>query len=144
MFASFRGWTLIIKKMVERKASLANPKHQHHVSQCGEHDCSANKKNIRDYYEYPSLSHFWDELWLWGKWWKEKLFLQIKSINIMYHNMENMIVMPITKRMEIITSIRVFPFSRTNISYKENGIKKGFSCKSKVLISCMPIWRIWL
>ena len=50
-------------KMVEKKAFLANPKHPHHVSQCGGHDCSANKKKIGDYYEYPSLSPFLDELW---------------------------------------------------------------------------------
>ena len=30
--------------MVERKAFLGNPKHQYDVSQCGEHDYSANKK----------------------------------------------------------------------------------------------------
>ena len=28
----------------------------------GEHDCSANNKNNGYYYEYPSLSHFPDEL----------------------------------------------------------------------------------
>ena len=44
-----------------RKGFLPNPKHQHRVSQCGEHDYSAhNKKNV-DYYEYPSLTHFTDE-----------------------------------------------------------------------------------
>ena len=47
--------------MVERKAFLANPKHQHSTSQCEEHDCGAhNKKNV-DYYEYPCLTHFEDE-----------------------------------------------------------------------------------
>ena len=47
--------------MVESKAFLANPKHQYHVSQRGEHDCGAhNKKNV-DYYEHPSLIHFMDE-----------------------------------------------------------------------------------
>ena len=30
----------------------------------------------------------------------------MQSINIMYHNVENMIVEPITKRMEIIISIQ--------------------------------------
>ena len=45
-----------------KKAFLANPKHQYHVSQCGEHDCNANNKKNRDYYEYPSLSHLMDEL----------------------------------------------------------------------------------
>ena len=42
-------------------AFLANPKHQDHVSFCGEHDCSANNKNNGDCYEYASLSHFMDE-----------------------------------------------------------------------------------
>ena len=48
--------------MVERKAILANPKHQDRLSQCKEHDCSANNKKNGDYHEYPSLSHFTDEL----------------------------------------------------------------------------------
>ena len=48
--------------MVERKVFLTNPKHQYHVSQSEEHDCSASHKNNGDYYEYPSLSHFKDEL----------------------------------------------------------------------------------
>ena len=48
--------------MVERKAFLANPKSQYYVSQCREQDCSANTKRYGDYYEYPSLSHFTDEL----------------------------------------------------------------------------------
>ena len=30
--------------MVEKKVFLANPKQQDCVSQCGEHDCSANNK----------------------------------------------------------------------------------------------------
>ena len=34
------------EEMVERKASLANPKHQFSASQCGEHDCSPNKKRM--------------------------------------------------------------------------------------------------
>ena len=47
--------------MVQRKAFVANPKHQYRVSQKGEHDCSAhNKKNV-DCYEYPSLTHFTDK-----------------------------------------------------------------------------------
>ena len=84
--------------MVKRKAYATNPKLQYHVSQCREHDCSAyNRKNV-DYYEYLSLSYFTEEIWLQGKWWKEKLFLQIQSINMMYPNEENMIVVTITKK----------------------------------------------
>ena len=48
--------------MVERKAFLANRKDQYHVSQRGEHDCSDHNKKNGDYYEYPSLSYFIDEL----------------------------------------------------------------------------------
>ena len=47
--------------MVQRKAFLANPRHRYHVSQYGEHDCSAHNKNNGDYYEYPSLSRFMDD-----------------------------------------------------------------------------------
>ena len=31
--------------MVERKAFPENPKHKYHISQRGEHDCSAHNKN---------------------------------------------------------------------------------------------------
>ena len=48
--------------MVEGKAFLASPKHQGRVSQYGEHDCSANNKKNGDYYKYPNLSQFTDEL----------------------------------------------------------------------------------
>ena len=41
---SFHRWMLIIRKMVERKAFLANPKHQNRVPEWGEHDCCAHKK----------------------------------------------------------------------------------------------------
>ena len=45
-----------------KNAFLADPKHQYRVSQCGEFDCRANNKMKGNYYEYPSLSHFMDEL----------------------------------------------------------------------------------
>ena len=48
--------------MMERKAFLSNGKDQYRVSQLAEHDCSAHNKKNEDYYEYPSLSHFTDEL----------------------------------------------------------------------------------
>ena len=54
-----------------------------------------------------------------------KLFLQIQSINIMYPSEENMVVVPITKRKEIVLSIQVCPISRMNFHYKENGGKKA-------------------
>ena len=65
--------------MVERKAFLANLKHQCQVSQRGEYDCSAHNKKNRDYYEYPSLSNFTDELWSQGKLWKESFSFKSKA-----------------------------------------------------------------
>ena len=85
-----------------------------------------------DYYEHLYLSHFMDELLLQGKRWKEKLFLQIQSINNVYPNEGNMITVPLTKRMDIIISIQVCIISWVNINYKANGGKKCFSCKSMI------------
>ena len=66
--------------MVETKAFLVNPKHQCRVSQYREHDCSANNKKNRDYYEYPSLFYFTIEPSLYEKWWKRKAFpVNLKS-----------------------------------------------------------------
>ena len=45
-----------------KKALLVNPKHQYRVSQCGEHDCRANKKKNGDYYESPSLFPFSNQI----------------------------------------------------------------------------------
>ena len=52
---------------------------------------------------------------------ERKLFSQIQSINTVYPNMENMIVMQITKNMEIIMCIQVCLISQKNFYYKENG-----------------------
>ena len=65
-----------------KKIFLTNLKHQYHVSQIWEHDCSAHNKKNGNYYEYQNLSHFPDKLLMYRKWWKEKLLLQIESINV--------------------------------------------------------------
>ena len=88
--------------MVERKAFFANQKHQYRVPQYGEYGCSANNRKNRDYYGYLSLSQFTNELWLYGKWWKEKLFLQFQSINTVYPNVENMMVVPIIEEWRLL------------------------------------------
>ena len=62
---------------------------------------------------------------------ERKLFLQIQSINIMHPNKENMIVVPITKRMEIVISIQVYLNSQMNFDYKESGGKKAFLANPK-------------
>ena len=58
----FTGEHQLQRKMVETKACPTNPKHQHRVSQCGEHDCRANNKKNGNNYKYPSLSYSIDEL----------------------------------------------------------------------------------
>ena len=57
---------------------------------------------------------------------ERKLVLQIQSINIVYPIMENIISMPITKRMEMVMGIQVCLISRMNFDYKENGGNKAF------------------
>ena len=46
----------------ERKSFLPNPNQQYRVSQCGEHDFSANNNKNGDYNEYQSLFYLTDEL----------------------------------------------------------------------------------
>ena len=62
-FNSFDGETLIIRKIVGRKAFFAKSKHQYRASKWGEHDYSAHDKRNGDYYDYPSLSHLMDNHW---------------------------------------------------------------------------------
>ena len=49
----------------------------------------------------------------------------------MYSNKESRIVVPIIKRMGVITSIQVCLISQMNINYKENGGKKSFFANPK-------------
>ena len=47
-FVQFEGWTLILRKKVERKAFLTKPKHENHVSQWEEHIyCAQTQKEWR-------------------------------------------------------------------------------------------------
>ena len=55
------GWTLVIWTTLERKAFVANPKHQYHVSQWGEQVYGAHSQKNEDYYDNPSLSHSMNE-----------------------------------------------------------------------------------
>ena len=48
--------------MVERKAFLANRKHQYHGPQYREHDCGAQSYKVVDCYKNPSLTHLIEEL----------------------------------------------------------------------------------
>ena len=61
----------------------------------------------------------------------KKTFLANPSINIMYPNVANIIVVPITKIMEIVMSIHVCLISRMNFYYIESGGKKAFLANPK-------------
>ena len=61
----------------------------------------------------------------------KKAFLANPSLNFVYPNMENMIVVPITKIMEIVMSIHVHLISRMNFNYTESGVKKAFFANPK-------------
>ena len=69
-----------------------------------------------------------------------KLFFQIQSINIMYPNVENMIVVPIIERMEIVMNIQVCLISWINFDV-ENGGKKAFLANLKHQYRVPQIWR---
>ena len=45
---SLHGWTLIIRKIVKRKAFPTNPKHEYHVCQYREHVSSAHEEKNGD------------------------------------------------------------------------------------------------
>ena len=60
-----------------------------------------------------------------------KHFFQIQSINIIYPNVENVIVVPITERVEIIANIQVCLISWINFDYMKNRGKKAFLANSK-------------
>ena len=62
---------------------------------------------------------------------ERKLFFQIQSINMVYPNVENLIVMPITKRIEIVMRIQVCLISRMNFDFKENGGKNALLANPK-------------
>ena len=75
---------------------------------------------------------------------EKKAFLANPTINIMYPNAENKIIVPITKIMEVIMSIEVCPIPWVNVDYKKNDGRKSFSCKSKASISFLPMGKTQL
>ena len=58
------------------------------------------------------------------------------------HQYRNIVVVPITKKMENIISVQVCLISRMNINCKENGGRKNFSCKSNTSITCILMRKI--
>ena len=91
------GWTLILRKMVEKKACLAKPKHQYHPNDKIRIIVRNYQKNS-GFYENPSLSHLTYKFWIKRKWWKEKLFLPNHTTNIIYPNVKNVLIVPDHKK----------------------------------------------
>ena len=63
-FALICKWTLIIRKILERKAFSTKRKHRYIYPYTENMIIVPNNKKNGDYLENPSLSHFTDELWL--------------------------------------------------------------------------------
>ena len=61
---------------------------------------------------------------------ERKTLPKIQSIKILYPNVENMIVVPITKRMDVVMSTQVCLISWINFDYKENE-RKAFLANPK-------------
>ena len=61
MFVTFKGQTLILRKIVEEKAFPAKLKHRYCVFKL-EDAFYHNHENNRGYYENPCLSHLRDKL----------------------------------------------------------------------------------
>ena len=75
MFVSFKRQTLIRREMVKRKAFLVKPNVILAYPNVEDKFMVANHKKNEDHFEYPCFFYVTDDLYLYGKWWKEKLFL---------------------------------------------------------------------
>ena len=127
--------------MVERKAFLANPKHECHVSQSREHDCSAHNKKNGEHNELSNfvISHGWTlfirkmvgKKAFLANWKDQYCVSQYREHDCSAHNERN----------GDYNNIQVCLISRVNINYEENGGKKSFCCKPKGSISCIPMQR---
>ena len=116
----YSQWTLIIRKMVERKFFLPNQS----INIVCPNEMNMIGASITKRMEtIKSIQVCLISRWtlVIRKMAERKLFSQIQSINIMYPNVENKIVTPISKRVEIIISIHVCLISWINFDYKENG-----------------------
>ena len=135
---SFHGWTLIIRKIMEKK-KLFLPKHCNimHPNK-GNIIIVPKTKTIEIIMSIQVCLFHGCTLIIW-KMVEKKLFLQIQSINITYPNVQKMIVAPKTKRMEIIMTIQVCLPSRMSFNHKKIGEKKKLFFPTKALISCIPM-----
>ena len=146
-FVSFHRWTLITRKLVERKSFLANPKHRYQVSQCEEHDRSAyNKKKWRLVW-VPKFVSFPRWTLITRKTVKRKAFLANPKDQYRVSQWgENYCSAHDKKNWDYYDcpSLHHFIISWMNFDYKENGGKNSFSCKSKASISCITMRKTWL
>ena len=129
--------------MVEKKALLANPKHQHRVSQWGKHDCSAHNGNGLLWVSKFDSFHGWT---LNIRKMAEKRAFHFAYPKHQYHVSQcgEQDYFTHKERMKIITSIQVCLISQMNINLRKMVERKSISCKSKASRSCITMWRTWL
>ena len=124
----------IIRKIVERKAFLASPKHQYHASQWGEHDCNATKKRMDAITSIQVCFISWVNINYKENEGKKSFSCKTKA-SISFIPIRRMCLQgKIMKILEIMTRIHVCLFWQTNSISKESSGKEGFSCKTKALI----------
>ena len=113
-----------------KKAFLANPKQQYRVSNVENIIVMPITKRMKivmrtQVYLISKMNFDYEKNG--GK----KAFLANPKHQIKYPNGENMFVMLITKRTEIVMSIQVCLISWMNFNYEENGGKKAFLANPK-------------
>ena len=103
----------------------------------------SNHKKNGDYYENASLTYFTNELWLHENLKKQKLFLQLLSLNIIYPNGEHMIVVPIKKEWRLLWVSKFMSFHGWTLTTRKM-VERKDSYASKASILCIPMRRTWL
>ena len=145
------------------KAFLAVPKHEYRLSQLGEHDCSAKSQKMEIITRIQVCLVWWMNFNFMENV-DKKLFLTNQSINIMYPNKENMIVIPNNKRnkdyyenpslsdlmdefwlRKMLERELFLPNQSTNIIYpnKENMIVVPNHKKKMKIITTIQVCLIW-
>ena len=140
MFVSLHRWTLIIRKIMERKAFLTNSKHQYHVSQWGDLIVAPVPKRMEIIMSIRVCLISWVDI-NYQEYGEKKSFLYNSKASMLHSKWVERDCSAHKKRIKIFMSIQVCLISRVNINYKENGGKKSFSCKSKASTSCIPMRR---
>ena len=141
-FISFHRWTLIIRKLVERKAFSCKSKALIWCIQLWRAWLLPITKRMEIIRSIPVCLISWMNF-DYKENGRKKNFSSKSKASISCNPIEeNMIVVLITKSMEIIMGIQVYLISWINFHYKRNGGNKSFSCKCKASISSIPMRKV--